>query len=195
MLIPSFEGYENQSVLLFIDNKIRGIKIKYNTDIGAKIIDLSKKFKFDDFNELHFIVHLDFLLILKFNDEKNEWNGKLFSLCIEDGTFLDEIENTSIKFEWLDKDTKFSFADIKEKKYLFAVNLKNNKPSIFYWEIISQLSGIIINYTTSGENESITNEKISLVNCVLNYFYKFFDKYPLLGAIDYNFKKYESKKK
>ena len=30
---------------------------------------------------------------------------------------------------------------------------------------------------------------------VLNYFYHCFDKYPLLGAIEYNFKKYNNKKK
>ena len=193
MLIPCFEGYENQGLLLFIDDKIRGINIKSNAAIAPTEINLLK-FNFDNFNEFHFIVYLDFLLILKFNNEKNEWNGKLYSLCIEDGTFFNEIENTSIMLEGLDKDAIFSFAEIKENKYLFAVNIKDKNPKIFYWQITSQLSGISTNYITSGETENIISEEISLANCVLNYFYHCFDKYPLLGAIEYNFKEYENKK-
>ena len=43
------------------------------------------------------------------------------------------------------------------------------------------------------ENE--TKNKFELGNCIINYFYHCFEKYPLLGAIQFNFKKYENKKK
>ena len=82
LLIPCVRGYEKQSILLFIDKEIHVIKIKEKT-IYPKIIDLSKQFHYEKFDEFQFIIYLDFLLILKF-EEKNKWIGKIFSLNFED---------------------------------------------------------------------------------------------------------------
>ena len=106
-----------------------------------------------------------------------------------------EIKNTSILIKGINKDAKFSFAEIKEKKFLFAINnSKDNEYSIIYWEIFSQISGISTNYKILNNNENETNNKFELANCIINYFYHCFEKYPLLGAIQFNFKKYENKK-
>ena len=193
MLIPCLPGYENQSVLLFINKEIRLIKIKDSTSNG-KAINLSELFNFNNFNELQFIIYVNFLLILKFDEESKLWRGKIISLLPTNNSIKMEIEN-NINIELnVGKNAKFSFSEIKDKKYLFSLISEDNKPKVYYWEIFSQLSGMFTNYTALEENENIINESIPLGNCVVNYFYHCFDKYPLLGAIEYNFKKFEKKK-
>ena len=64
-----------------------------------------------------------------------------------------------------------------------------------YWEISSQISGISTNYKVLNINENENKIKFEHANCIINYFYHCFEKYPLLGAIQFNFKKYENKKK
>jgi len=192
LLIPCVYGDKNQSVLLFIDNYAKMIKIKDNSIIGY--LDLKEKFQFENFNELQIIIYIDFLLILKFNNKTKYWEGKVFSLYnIESDSLFKEIE--SIELKSLSISTKFSLAEINEKKYLFAINIKDNNPIISYWEIDSQLSDIYTNYKTilGKENTLNDNYNISSGNCVLNYFYHCFDKYPLLGAIQYNLKNYNKK--
>ena len=63
--------------------------IKRNSAIG-KTINLENVFKFDNFDNFQFIVHSDFLLILKYNEEKDLWKGKIFSLDIEEDELLFE---------------------------------------------------------------------------------------------------------
>ena len=67
-LVPCSYGYENQAILLFIDKEIYMVIIKRNSAIG-KTINLENVFKFDNFDNFQFIVHSDFLLILKYNEE------------------------------------------------------------------------------------------------------------------------------
>ena len=94
----------------------------------------------------------------------------------------------------MDRKSKFSFAEIKEKKYLFSMTpIEDNFPKINYWEIHSQLSGMSTNYQIKGKKQNISNEKIPLGNCIVNHFYHCFEKYHLLGALQYYFKKYEKK--
>ena len=167
MLIPCVRGYEKQSILLFIDKEIHVIKIKEKT-IYPKIIDLSKQFHYEKFDEFQFIIYLDFLLILKF-EEKNKWIGKIFSLNFEDESFFEYITSIELK---MDRKSKFSFAEIKEKKYLFSMTpIEDNFPKINYWEIHSQLSGMSTNYQIKGKKQNISNEKIPLGNCIVNHFY------------------------
>ena len=189
MLIPSprtYEQNENQSVLLFFDNKIRHIKIKDSTS-DAKIIELGENCIFSEFQ---FIVYFDFLLILKFDNHSNLWNGKIYSLNFEDKLIFDEIKSITIE---TDKKAKFSFSEIGDKKYLFALNIEDKNPKIYYWTIFSQISGALANITIR-ENENEINEEIPLGNCIVNFFYLCFYKYPIIGAIEYAFKEYEPKK-
>ena len=88
MLIPCIPGYEKQSLLLFSDKKINVIKLRDST-MYPQALDLPYKFDFKDFHELQFIIYLDFLLILKFNKKRSEWNGKVFSLCLEDESLFE----------------------------------------------------------------------------------------------------------
>ena len=197
MLIPCESGYINQSVLFFVDDEIFCIKIKDNNLFPNKIklseyFDINNNFNFKDFQ---FIIYFDFLLILKYKNDTHEWIGKLFSLYIEDKSILEEIKvDNDIKLTGIEQNAKFSLAKIKnDKKYLIAINITNGAPKIVYWEIFSQISGILTNYITTGVVDN--KIKISLGNCVVNYFYHCFLKYPIVGAIEYNYNKYEEKKR
>ena len=135
-LIPCVNGYENQSVLLFIDNEIQIRKIKSDTSVGVTLY-LKKYFDYKNFDEFQFIVYLDFLLILQFNEQNNQWEAKVFSLYIEDMSIFQEIKNTIIILKGINKEAKFSFAEIKEKKYLFAVNnSESNQYSIILYSML-----------------------------------------------------------
>ena len=191
MLIPCFPGYEKQSLLLFLDKQIQVIKLK-DSSIYPKILDLSK-FDFKDFREFQFIIYLDFLLILKFNKKKDEWIGKVFSLCLEDESLFNMIKE--IKLEKMRENAKFSLGEIKGKIYLFSITILEGKiPLINYWRVDSKLSGISTEYQIKGKKQNIKSEKIPIGNCIVNYFYHCFEKYPLLGAIEYYFKRYKKKK-
>jgi hypothetical protein len=191
MLIPCIPGYEKQSLLLFSDKKINVIKLRDST-MYPQALDLPYKFDFKDFHELQFIIYLDFLLILKFNKKRSEWNGKVFSLCLEDESLFEMIKE--IKLEGMHENTKFSLGEIKDKIYLFSITILEGKtPLINYWRVDSKLSGIFTEYQIKGKKQNIISDKIPIGNCVVNYFYHCFEKYPLLGAIEYYFKKYEKK--
>ena len=189
MLVPCVRGYEKQSLLLFIDKEIQIIKIKDKTNY-PKTINLSQQFHYEKFEDLQFIISLDFLLILKFDDKNDIWNGKIFSLCLEDDSLFEYI--TSISLNGVRKESQFSFVEIKEKKYLFSLFfIEDVIPLINYWEIDSQLSGISTNYQIRGRKQNISNAKIPFGNCIVNHFYHCFEKYPLLGALQYQFKNYQ----
>ena len=191
MLIPCVPGYENQSLLLFLDKKVQVIKLRDLTMI-PKNLDLSLQFDYKDFNELQFVIYSDFILILKFNKKNGEWNGKIFSLCLEDESLFEIIKE--IKLENMNENAKFTFAEIKGKKYLFSITILRNKiPLINYWRVESILSGISTEYQIKGKKQNIKSEKLPIGNCVVNYFYHCFEKYPLLGAIQYYFEKYGKK--
>ena len=190
MLIPCVPGYDKQSLLLFLDEEIQIFELKDNS-IYPKNIILSTEFNYINFDEFQFIVYLDFLLILKFDKETNNWNGKLFSLCQEDESLFQMIKE--IKLENMYSNTKFSFCEIKDKKYLFSITILENTPLINYWKVDSKLTGISTEYQIKGKKKNIESKKIPYGNCVVNYFYHCFEKYPLVGAIQYYFKKYEKK--
>jgi hypothetical protein len=91
------------------------MKIKDGTQTG-KFLDLPKFFNYKDLNEFQFIIYFDFLLILKYNEKNKEWNGKVFSLYLEDDSLFEEINNINLKGKGIDKNIKFSFAEMKKKK-------------------------------------------------------------------------------
>ena len=192
-LIPCINGYINQSVLLFTENEIQIFKFKDSTE-ARKIINLKENFNYINFEELQFVVYMDFILVLKFDNSSNTWKGKLFSLLFEDKSYFDEIKNVNIEFQ-TSKNAKFSFSEIRNKKYIFALSYENNEPKINYWEIDCQLSGVFTQNITSEKDENDVEQIFPLGNCILNYFYHCFDKYPFLGAIEYNFIIHENYKK
>ena len=112
-----------------------------------------------------------------------------FSIFIEENSFFDLIKSIDIN---ADNEAKFSFSEIKGKKYLFSLNNKDNNPKITYFEINSKLSDILVFEQLKGKNENIS-ENITIGNCVVNYFYHCFEKYPLIGAIQKNFNEFENK--
>ena len=190
ILIPCIKGYKEQSVLLFIENEIK----LFNSSEIKKTINLKDYFTFNNFEQLQFLVYKDFILILKFYDNSMAWKGKLFSLVFEDESIFDEIKNVNIELKAC-KNAKFSYGEIRNKKYIFSLSYEDDKPIINYWEINCQLSGAFTSSSTTEEEVDKIEQLIPLGNCLLNYFYHCFDKYPLLGAIEYNFIKYENSKK
>lgn len=189
-LIPCYYGYEKQSLLLFYNNNEVRI-MKMDGTLTPTVYNLKEKINFNNFNELKIIVYFDFILILKFDDEKNVWRMKVFSLFIEENKFFELLKEENIPN--IDKEAKFSFSEIKEKKYLFALSNKDNNLKIVYWEIISKLSDISI-YEQKRENDENSNTgEISIGNCVVNYFYHCFEKYPLIGAVQYNLNVFNKK--
>ena len=193
ILIPCIKDYNEQSALFFIDNKIKLFKINGSKEI-RKTINLKDNFMFNNLEQLQFLVSHDFILILKFDDNSMKWKGKLFSLIFEDESCFDEIKNINIELI-ASKDTKFSYGEIRNNKYIFSLSYEHQKPEIHYWEIYCQFSGVYEMHTTRNVENNIIEKLIPLGNCILNYFYHCFDKYPLLGAIEYNFIKYENIKK
>ena len=192
-LVPCIKGYINQSALLFTEDEILIFKFKDPTEARKKI-NLKEYFNYNNFEELQFIVYMDFILVLKFDNNSNTWKGKLFSLLFEDKSYFDEIKDVNIEFQ-TSKNAKFSFSEIQKKKYIFALSYENNEPKVNYWEIDCQLSGVFTENTTSEKDEQNIEQIFPLGNCILNYFYHCFDKYPFLGAIEYNFIIYEKSKK
>ena len=188
-LVPCYQAYEKQSFLLFIDNEIHMIQIN-NKNEFPKIIHLDKEFKYNKFSEFQFIIHIDFILILLFNNKEGKWKGKVYSLCLDYDSLFDFIKE--IEINEINDNTVFSFAEIKENKYLFSIKVMGNMPLINYWEINSKLSGISTDYQKRNKKKQ-ENKITSLGNCVLNYFYHCFEKYPLLGALPYKFQKYDKK--
>ena len=186
-LIPCVPEYKRQSFLAFIDKGIQIFNIQDKTTY-PKAIDLSKEFNYNSFDEFQFIIYLDFLLILKYNNDLNEWKGKVFSLCQEDESLFEMITEVSLDSP---KDSQFSFALMNEKKYLFSLNIYEKDLLINYWEIDSKLSGISFESQTKGKKQNSIKD-IPFGNCVVNYFYHCFEKYPLIGALQYYLKKYEN---
>ena len=189
MLVPCFPAYEKQSFLLFFDNEIHLIQINNKYEY-PKVINLKTEFEYKFFNEFQFIIHLDFLLILHFDYTKRSWKGKVYSLCLEDDSLFNMIK--AFEVDDSNDKTMFSFAEIKENKYLFSLDIIGNQPIINYWEINSKLSGISTDYQKKIKHDH-ENSQTALGNCVLNYFYHCFEKYPLIGALPYKLQKYDKK--
>ena len=181
-LIPAFDGFDNQNVLVIIDYVAHIIKIKNSNLIGKNIQlrECFKDFDFKEFDELQFIVDSEFLLILIFDNKSRKWIGKVFLLCLEnESELLTLFETIEIISE---KETKFSYSEMGGKKYLFGITIVKNSPNITYWEIDSQLSDSFIT-TKKKENEM---KNIPIGNCIVNYIYHCFLKFPLFENIIYN---------
>ena len=164
------------NILLFYDNKICVVNSNDNTNI----INLLDEFQYEKFSELQFIVYVDFILILKY-EENNKWIGKIYSLNMKDNSLFKKIADIKLESE---EASVFSFYEINYTKYLISLTINENKPKIKYWEIISRLSGFSTDWRTENSN-IIQNQNISLGNCVVDYFFHCFSKYSLIGSIEY----------
>ena len=181
MLIPSLENFKHQSFLIFIDNEIQAIKISEFQNYPKKL-ELQKYFQDYSFKEFQIFVSIDFLLILRYEPGSKKWIGCVFSLNL---TMTEELFECITSFNLNeDENTKFSLFETNNKKYLFSISNTEKIPIIKFREIISNLSGIETNFTTNEENNS-TNYEIPLGNCIMNYFFHCFEKYPLIGAISF----------
>ena len=171
-------GKKNQSFLVFTNKRVFAVRLDLR--YINKNLNLSDQFKFGNFNELQIIVDYEFLLIFNYDKSEEKWIGKVFSLELDDENSLFNLL-ASIPIEKISKEAKlsfYSFSGFSEKKdYLFSINIKDNFPIITYWEVDSQLSDISIKSKTLRKNKE--NKKFSLGNCIVNYFYHCFIKYPL----------------
>ena len=199
MLIPCNENNKNQRALLFIHYEIISIKLS-NYSKYPKNINLKDDFSYSDmhFEDFKFIVTINFLMVLKYDFKLKKWVSIIYSL---NSHHIDNKKNENDKLKKEDKKgsffdiiskieidenekTQFSIYEINTKKYLFSVNISNNKPIIKYREIKTNISGISTNFITDEENNK-QNYEIPIGNCILNYFFHCFEKYPLNSAIEF----------
>ena len=192
LLIPCLKKYDKQTALFFIEFKkekkiiIQAIKVKDKTPNPEpkEVLELSKYYNDYNFDDFQFIVY-DFLLILKYNKEKNHWKGKVFSLNLEDNSLFNLIKEIYINDD-NDKLSKFSFSLIHNQIYLLSLNIKENTPIIKYWKINSHFSNISMEYSDTEYIDKNKIINIPLGNCIVNYFFHCFEKYHLISSIQYN---------
>ena len=188
LLVPCEEKYDNQSALFFIEEKNnKTIKISLVNIVkgilNSKELFLSEKFKYENFEDFQFIIDVDFLLILLYNEKESKWKGKVFSLNslnMEDPPF-EEITEINLNSN---KNSLFSLYKIKDKKYLLSYEIIEKKPNIIYWEIISKLTKNSFELTT-GKSKEDDIKKFKPGNCIVNYIYHCFEKYYLISSIQY----------
>jgi hypothetical protein len=101
---------------------------------------------------------------------------------IEDNK-LKKKENNKQSLNFLSKEGKLAICNIKDVPILYFCYIENDKFEIKMKKILTSLSSIIF------ELNSHDNENLNLTegNCVINYFYHSFIKYPFLGALQYNY--------
>ena len=119
ILIPCYEKYAKQSALFFIENNkeiIINVLNVIEQSVDSKILELSKEFnEFKNLEEFQFIIY-DFLLILKYNNKIKKWDGKIYSLNLEDNSLFNKITEIIIDDN---KQSLFSFFENTNKKNIY----------------------------------------------------------------------------
>ena len=89
------------------------------------------------------------------------------------------------------KDGIFSVCNVRDVPVLYFCYLENNIINIKIIKILSNLSRSTIELNSSNDHYLNLTEG----NCVMNYFYHIFLKYPSLGALQYNYYHNQKSKK
>ena len=183
-IVPYKFGYSIY-FLIFSSNLISLIddNFIYITDI--KLNEIYKEY---DLNLFQFLVYEKFLLIFSFDKEKQFWDLDIFE--IENKKIIKK-EKVEKFFNPKPKEGKFSICNVKNIPILYFCYLENNNFQIKLTKILTSLSHLI-NESNSNNSREL---KLTEGNCVINYFYHLFLKYPSLGALQYNYYHNENLKK
>ena len=185
IIIPyKFEG-ESLYALFFTKNLISLI----NIHDFRKIIDKQIKSFYSDFklNQVQILVYEKFLLFFYFNENKNDWNYDVYNIS----------PNSELVFIKLNKDEENNNLNISNKNCTFSIFKIKDDIMLCYFYILKDELYIkckkILCSISSFSFELISKEKknnellFTEGNCVFNYFYHSFIKYPSIGALQYNY--------
>ena len=121
------------------------------------------------------------MLIFFYDEIYKIWDYLVFE--IKDKSFIKKPKEDNKKLQYTNKEGRFSICNVNEAPILYFCYIENDKFNIKLKSISTSLS--------AKTAESSTNDKTKLNlsegNCVLNYFYHSFLKYPLIGALQYNY--------
>ena len=151
-------------------------------DTSELIADLPMD-SYDDYNieDFQFLIYEKFLLIFHFDNSKNIWKCDVFNICLDDTNKFKNMNNTQ-EFK-APKNCKFSICSKKNEVILYYQYKINNK---FYFsgnKIESSLSKVKIDLSLDKEESRHLN--FTEGNCIFNYFYHCFIKFPPRSAIEY----------
>ena len=151
--------------------------------------DIKENYNKYKFNQLQFLIYEKFLLIFFFNEEY--WDLDVYNISPDIGEFIKIIPEKQ-DFRFTDKNGKFSICQIKNVGILYFYYIENNELHIKLKKILTSVASFKIE-SNYDENSS---EELNLTegNCVINYFYHAFIKYPSIGALQYNYYNKKSSK-
>ena len=182
IIIPFIYDNIDQYALFFSSNKIYLV----NLDTGGLIseYELDKKFSKFKMEDFQFLIYEKFLIIIHYNDNKQLWICEIFNICPDD---------EQDKFKNLERDAiinaprkcQFSICSKKNEVLLYYQYKKDNKIIFEAKNIHSSLS--FFNVESSENNDETQNLNFKIGNCVFNYFYHCFIKFPSRSAIEYHY--------
>ena len=164
--------------LLFHQNLISLINIEDFEYLSN--LNVNEQYKDYDLNLLQFLVYGNFLLIFFYDDNVKFWNFDIYK--IEDDKFKKK-ENNEQSLNFISKEGKFAICNIKDVPILYFCYIENDKFEIKMKKILTSLSSVTFELNTHDKEDL----KLTEGNCVINYFYHSFIKYPFLGALQYNY--------
>ena len=182
-IVPYSHGSSPKYALLFTENIIYLIIIEdFQNIYSLKLKEIYKGYNIDLFQ---FLVYEKFLLIFFYDNKKVSWDFDVFEIDSDKITRKAKIDNN---LNFASKKGEFSICNIKDNPILCFCYLEMDKFHIKLKKVLTSVSNLII---TSNSNDD-TELNLTEGNCVLNYFYHVFIKYPALGALQHNY--YNSEK-
>ena len=207
---------KNFNLLKFEDKLIKIMIVPYNFDNSSKyVLFLTKKLislinikdciTKSELNILHkygeykkelfqFLIYEKFFLIFYFIDKEKIWKYDIYIISPykENAFFIPQ--NKENNFFNIPKDSTFCICKIKNEIILYYYYIENNKIYINSKKVITSLTSFNISNSVQNKNNEL---KFSEGNCVINYFYHCFIKFPSFGSLQYHYynkkvKKYTS---
>ena len=207
LLIP-FKFENSYKYALFFHDKL--ITLMNIEDFRSEDFSFETYYNNYEKEKIKFIVHEKFLIVFYF---KEIWKYDIYCINPDNKEFLQKLENeneseseknelTNEKekknleskqngFNISSKDCNFSIFKIKNDSILYYCYFKEKNLILGSRKILTSSS----HFTIESHDQNDIKEELNLTegNCVLNYFYHAFKKYPSIGAVQYNYFFYNNK--
>ena len=186
-----FEDF-NIYAIFFTKNLISLINI--SEDIYTAKLTINE-YKDYELNLLQFLVYEKFLLVFFFNEQNknNFWDFDIYEISPKNRNFIKIPKDKNyLDSNFTSKNGKFSICKIKNIPILYFCYIENDKFNLKLKEIKCSSS-----LTIKSNCEDYISDELNLTegNCIFNYFYHAFIKYPSIGALQYNYFNKEKPKK
>ena len=197
---------KNCNLLKFEEKLIKIIIVPYNFDNSSKyalfltqklislinIKDSTIKSELDILNTygeykkelFQFLIYEKFFLIFYFINKEKIWKYDIYILSPykENSFFISQ--NKENNFFNIPKDSKFDICKIKNEIILYYYYIENNELYIRSKKVITSLTSFNIPNLVHNKNNEI---KFTEGNCVINYFYHCFIKFPSFGSLQFHY--------